>query len=116
MGAFKSNLSSYSLYYAKACYEFAGLSSLLLLPGNTAPFREMLQQWRAIGNTASDLTSSRFEPQTSCFRDEHVAPRPTDWVLLTSNFFQMTISNALSLHENHSQHSLLNQMMMLTMW
>ena len=31
---------------------------------NTAPFEEMLQWWRAIGNTVSDLTGHRFEPET----------------------------------------------------
>ena len=40
--------------------------------GNTAPFEEMWQQWQAIGNTVSNLTGPRFEPQTSRFRDEHV--------------------------------------------
>ena len=32
----------------------------------------MLQQWRAVGNTVSDLTGLRFELQTSRFRDERV--------------------------------------------
>ena len=33
----------------------------------------MLQRWRAVGNTMSDL----FEPQNSRSRDERVAARPT---------------------------------------
>ena len=41
----KSNLLSYSLYYAKACNEFAGPIFASLHLGNTAPFEEMLQQW-----------------------------------------------------------------------
>ena len=66
----KSNLLLYSLHYAKACNEFAAHISALLRPGNTAPFKEMLQRWRAVGNTVSDLTGLRFEPQTSHSRDE----------------------------------------------
>ena len=36
-----------------------------LCPGNTAHFEEMLQRWRAVGNTVSDSTSPRFESHTS---------------------------------------------------
>ena len=32
----------------------------------------MLQRWRAVDNTVSDLTGPRFEPQTSRSRDERV--------------------------------------------
>ena len=73
----KSNLSLYSLYYAEACNELAGPISASLRPGNTAPFEEMSQRWRAVGNTVSDLTGLRFEPQTSRSRDERVTARPT---------------------------------------
>ena len=45
-------------------------------PGNTAHF-EMLQRWRAVGNTVSDLTGPRFEPQIFRFKDERVTARPT---------------------------------------
>ena len=31
---------------------------------NTVPLEEMSQQWQAVGNTVSDLTGQRFEPQT----------------------------------------------------
>ena len=48
-------------------------------PGNTASFEEMLQRWRAVGNTVSDLADPRFEPQTSRSRDERVTARPTEW-------------------------------------
>ena len=41
-----------------------------LHPGNTALFEEMSQRWRAVGNTRSDLTGPRFEPQAFCSRDE----------------------------------------------
>ena len=68
----KSNLLFYSLYYAEACNEFAGPIFASLRLGNTAPFEEMLQRWRAVGNTVSDLTSPRFEPQTYCSTDKRV--------------------------------------------
>ena len=70
----KSNLSLYSLDYAEACNELAGPISASLRPGNTAPFQEMSQRWRAVGNTVSDLTGPRFEPQTSRSRDENALP------------------------------------------
>ena len=59
---FKSNLSLYSLQYAEACNEFAGPISASLRLGNTAPLEETLQRQRAVGNTVSDLTGPRFEP------------------------------------------------------
>ena len=62
---------------AEACNEFAGPTSASLRPGNTAPFEEMLQRWRAVGNTAFDFIGPRFEPQTSRSRDERVIARPT---------------------------------------
>ena len=73
----KSNLSLYSLNYAEACNELAGPISASLCPGNTGPAEKMLQRWRAVGNTVSDLTGPRFEPQTSGSRDERVTARPT---------------------------------------
>ena len=73
----KSNLSLYSLDYAEACNEFAGPISASLRPGDTAPFEEMLQRWRGVGNTVSNLTNPRFEPQTSRSRDKRVTARPT---------------------------------------
>ena len=48
-----------------------GPISVSLRPeGNTASFKEMLQQWLAIGKVVSNLTGSRFEPQTSRSRNE----------------------------------------------
>ena len=38
-----------------------GPISASLRPGNTAPFEEMSQRWRAVGNTVSDLTGPRLE-------------------------------------------------------
>ena len=37
-----------------------------------ALFEEILQRWRTVNNTVSDLTGPRFEFQTSRFRDERV--------------------------------------------
>ena len=82
----KSNLSLYSLHYAEACNELAGPISASLRPGNTAPFEEMLQRWRAVGNTVSDLTGPRFEPQTSRSRDERVTARPTGRLSIFMSF------------------------------
>ena len=59
------NLSLYQLYYVKACNKFTGPISASLCPGNTAPFEDMPQRWRAVGNTVSYLAGLRFEPQTS---------------------------------------------------
>ena len=67
----KSNLSLYSLYYAELCNEFAEPISVSLRPGNAAPFEEMSQRWRAVGNTVR-LASPRFEPQTSRSRVDRV--------------------------------------------
>ena len=43
-----------------------------LRPGSTASFEEMLQQWRAVADTTSDLSGPRFEPQISLSTDERV--------------------------------------------
>ena len=45
--------------------------------GNSAPFQEMMQRWRAVGDTVSDLTHPRFELLTSRSRDNRVTARPT---------------------------------------
>ena len=47
--------------------------------GNTVPFEETLQRWRAVGSTVSDLTGSRFELQIFRSRDERVHALPTGW-------------------------------------
>ena len=73
----KSNLSLYSLYYAKAWNESVGTISAPLRLSNIASFKEMSKRWRAVGNTAFDLTGPRFEPWTSRSRDERVTARPT---------------------------------------
>ena len=74
---FKSNLFIRSLYYAEACYEFAGPISASLLPGNTATIEEMSQRRRAVGKTVSKLTETSFGPQTFRSSDERVTARPT---------------------------------------
>ena len=45
----------YTLKYAEACNKLAGPISASLHPSNTAPFEEMLQWWRAVGNIMSNL-------------------------------------------------------------
>ena len=52
----KSDLLLY-LYYAEVCNELAVPSPR---PLSTASFEEMLQRWRAVGNTVSDLNSPKF--------------------------------------------------------
>ena len=56
-------------------------------PGHAAYFKEILQRWRAIGNTVSDLTGPRFEPQTSSSRDDRVTaqPRPDKFLYVAFN-------------------------------
>ena len=49
-----------------------------LRPGNIVSFEDKSQRWRAVGNTVSDLTGPRFEPQTSRSRDQRVTARPTE--------------------------------------
>ena len=39
----------------------------------------MLQRWRTIGSTVSDLTGTRFEPHTSRSIEERVTVQPTGW-------------------------------------
>ena len=38
--------------------------------GNAAPAKEMLQQWRAVGNIVSKSTSLGVEPQASHSKDK----------------------------------------------
>ena len=45
--------------------------------GNTASFQEMLQRWQDVGNTVTDLTGPRFEPETSCSKNKRVAAPTT---------------------------------------
>ena len=82
----KSNLSLYLLDFAEAWNELAGPISASLRIGNTAPFEEMSQRWRAVGNTVSNLTGPRFEPQTSRSRDERVTAQPTGRYTVFFNF------------------------------
>ena len=77
-----STKSNYIFHYILAalrqeCNKFAGPISASLRPGNTAPLEEMLQRWRVVGNTVSDLTGPRFEPQIFRSRDERVTARTT---------------------------------------
>ena len=74
----QSNLSLFSLHYVETCNKLAWPISMSLCPGNTAPFEEMLQRWRAVGNTVSNLTGTKFEPQISRSRDKRVTARQLD--------------------------------------
>ena len=59
--------------------------------GNTALFEEVLQQWRAVGNTESDLTVRRFEPQSSRSRNDRSTARlfhlDFDWIWVIKSYY-----------------------------
>ena len=44
----------------------------IMSAGNIAPLEEMSQRRQAVGNTVSDLTSPRFEPQAFRLRNKRV--------------------------------------------
>ena len=56
------------LVAALACDEFARPISASLRPGNTASFEEMLQRWRTVDNTVSDLTLRPPAPETNALQ------------------------------------------------
>ena len=62
----------------KCCLSITGnkinFSLVIAFAGNIAPF-EMLQRWRTVDNTVSDLTGPKFELQTSSSRDERATVR-----------------------------------------
>ena len=63
----KEQISTQIFHYtlcncAEECNKLTVLISASLRPGNSAAFYEMSQQWRAVGNTVSDLTRPIFEP------------------------------------------------------
>ena len=70
-------LSNLIFHRTRACNELAGPISASLRPSNTASFEEMLQRWRAVGNTVSDLTGPRLKPQTFRSRDKRDTAQPT---------------------------------------
>ena len=80
----KPNLSSYLFHYAEACNELAEPILASLRPGNTPPFKEMLDWGRAVGNTVSNLNGLKFELLTSPSRDELVTALAIISVLITS--------------------------------
>ena len=75
----------------------------------------MPQKWQAIGNTVSDLTGPRFEPQTSRSRGERVTAQPTGIVvnnfLLTTGiiFKELIFDTSGTQHKKTKQHELLKQ-------
>ena len=56
----------------------------------------MLQQWQAVGNTLSDLTCQRFEPQTFRSRDERVTAQPTSLRLILQYSANYATLNSLA--------------------
>ena len=70
------------LCHAEACNEMAGPISAIVPVGNTATFKEMLQQRQAVGNTVSNLTGPRFEPHIFHSRYERVTARLANFVLV----------------------------------
>ena len=91
----KNFLRALSLCQIKSFIIFAVLRRIVYLvcgthlraiaPGQHIFFEEMLQRWRAVGNTVADLTGPKLEPQTSRSGDERVATRPTGrWYLFVS--------------------------------
>ena len=57
----------------------AGAHFRVIAPaGNRAPFKEMSQQWRAVGNTVRFDRPYGFEPLTSRSSDERDVARLTD--------------------------------------
>ena len=70
------------MFHYTWCITLKGVTSLgahlcVVAPGNTAPIEEILQWWRAVGDTMSDLNDSRLEPRIFRSRDERVTARPT---------------------------------------
>ena len=61
----ESNLLFYCSIAPKRVTSLSTHIRVIALKRNTAPFRALQQQRRAFGNTISDLTGPRFEPQTS---------------------------------------------------
>ena len=49
----------------------------VIAPGQHRSSEEKSHRWRAVGNTVSDLTCARFEPQTSRPRGERDTARTT---------------------------------------
>ena len=60
----KIKSSLYSLYCAETFNEFTGPITSLRVAGNIALYEKISQRWRAVGNSLSNLTGPRFEPQT----------------------------------------------------
>ena len=101
----KSNLSLNSLLYYEACNEFVGpfFASLRLV--NAAPFEEMLQRWRAVRNTVSDLPARDLNlkpptPETNeLLLDQNIFPESKHWLYLCFCF-----SNIITWLDSKPQH------------
>ena len=75
------NQKKWNLYYPRIITQKRVTSGQVHLrviapEDNKISFEEMSEQWQAVGNTASDLTDLKFEPQTTCSWVEHIIARP----------------------------------------
>ena len=68
----KSNLSLYLQHYAKACNEFAGP-----IFASLRRTTQLISRKYCSGDEPLATSGSRFEPKTSCSRNERVTARPT---------------------------------------
>ena len=73
---FKSNLLLFSLCYAEACTSLRGSSPRYCTRTTQLLPLKKCHRGDELGNTVSDLTGTRFEPQTFCSRDKRVTDRP----------------------------------------
>ena len=77
--------------------DYAEASSSLRAPSPrhcaraTQVFEEMPQRWRAIINSVSDLSGSRFELQTSRSREDRVTARQTDCFMFLDYAYRDTL-------------------------
>ena len=75
LGIIIKKSSLYSWYYAQACNEWRDSSPIR----NAWPtqLRETSQRWRAVGDTAPDLTDQGIEPQTSRTDSDALIAQPS---------------------------------------
>ena len=82
-------------YYTKACNEFSGRNSASLRSAKTALFEEMLQRWRTVDNTMSDVTTRNLNlkpiaTETNAFT---IVARPT--LIVELNFIFILLETAI---------------------
>ena len=62
----------------------------------------MSQRWRAVGDTVSDLTGLKFEPQTSHSRDERTTARLTGRFWISQKYSSNSPENSAERGQNPS--------------